>query len=182
MPARFVHLHLHTEFSLADSTIRSRRNRIRRDPKKAKQAQPAQPRGGAAGCRRWRSPTSTTCSRWSSSTRPPKARASSRSPAPTSALADGNEAPSRLTLLCRDHDGYLTPVAPAHAAPGWKATATTAWRCARNGCARTTPGLFALAGRDSLAGRLAAGGRHDLAEALAGRLAAACSATACTWN
>ncbi|RBF33139.1 hypothetical protein BRN08_14075, partial [Xanthomonas oryzae pv. oryzae] len=36
--SRFVHLHVHTEFSLADSTIRVPEKPDQADPKKAKQA------------------------------------------------------------------------------------------------------------------------------------------------
>ena len=36
--SRFVHLHVHTEFSLADSTIRVPAKPEQADPKKAKQA------------------------------------------------------------------------------------------------------------------------------------------------
>ncbi|WP_139370629.1 PHP domain-containing protein, partial [Xanthomonas axonopodis] len=36
--SRFVHLHVHTEFSLADSTIRVPEKTDQADPKKAKQA------------------------------------------------------------------------------------------------------------------------------------------------
>ena len=38
MSSRFVHLHLHTEFSLADSIIRVPEKPDHADPKKAKQA------------------------------------------------------------------------------------------------------------------------------------------------
>ena len=79
-------------------------------------------------------------------------------------LADGNEASSRLTLLCRDRDGYLTLSRllsrmwlEGHRHDG--VVLRPEWLRADNG------GLFALAGPSSLAGRLAAGSRPELAEA-----------------
>src|SRR5688572_29269020 len=78
-------------------------------------------------------------------------------------LADGDEAPSRLTVLCRDRDGYLSLSRLLTRAwmeghrhdgvvvrPSWLRDANT--------------GLFVLAGRNSEAGRLAAAGKHELAE------------------
>ena len=93
MSARFVHLHLHSEYSLADSTIRIAElvdrcvaleqpavavtdlNNLFALVKfyKAAEAAGIKPIIGA-----------------------------------DLLLADGNEAASRLTVLCRDHQGYLT--------------------------------------------------------------------------
>ncbi|BCT93096.1 DNA-directed DNA polymerase [Lysobacter helvus] len=78
-------------------------------------------------------------------------------------LADGDEAPTRLTLLCRDRAGYLS----------LSRLLTRAWMEGhRNDGVVVRPawlrdeneGLFALAGRHSEAGRLAAAGKHELAE------------------
>lgn len=79
-------------------------------------------------------------------------------------IAEENQDPWRLTLLCRDREGYLS----------LSRLLTRAWMEGhRNeGGVAVHPQwlkdggqhLFALAGRHSLAGRLAAEGRHDLAE------------------
>src|SRR5687768_17288345 len=148
MSARFVHLHLHSEYSLLDSTIRipelvarcvalgqpsvavTDHNNLFALVKfyKAAEAAGIKPIAGA-----------------------------------DILLADGDEAPSRLTLLCRDRDGYLA----------LSRLLTRAWMegqrhdgvVVRPGWLRdNNAGLFALAGRHSEAGRLAASGRHDLAE------------------
>jgi DNA polymerase III subunit alpha len=93
MPARFVHLHLHSEYSLVDSTIRIRelvdrcvalsqpavavtdQNNLFALVKfyKAAEAAGVKPVAGADVL-----------------------------------LAEGDEAPWRLTLLCRDREGYLS--------------------------------------------------------------------------
>jgi DNA polymerase-3 subunit alpha len=148
MSARFVHLHLHSEYSLLDSTIRipelvercvalgqpsvavTDHNNLFALVKfyKAAEARGIKPIAGA-----------------------------------DILLADGDEAPSRLTLLCRDRDGYLA----------LSRLLTRAWMegqrhdgvVARPDWLReNNTGLFALAGRHSEAGRLAAAGKHDLAE------------------
>ena len=87
-----------------------------------------------------------------------------------------------MTLLCRDRDGYLS----------LSRLLTRAWMeghrpeaaspSARTGCARTTAGLFALAGRESLAGRLAGGGRHELAEPWLADWQRRVRRPACTWS
>ncbi len=79
-------------------------------------------------------------------------------------IAEENQDPWRMTLLCRDREGYLS----------LSRLLTRAWMEGhRNeGGVAVHPQwlkdggqhLFALAGRHSLAGRLAAEGRHDLAE------------------
>src|SRR5690606_39648699 len=78
-------------------------------------------------------------------------------------LADGDEAPTRLTLLCRDHAGYLT--LSRLLTQAWMegqrhdgVVLRPQWLAANNG------GLFALAGRHAQVGQLAGSGRHDLAE------------------
>jgi len=148
MSARFVHLHLHSEYSLVDSTIRipelvgrcvalrqpavavTDQNNLFALVKfyKAAEAAGIKPIVGADVL-----------------------------------LAEGNEAPSRLTLLCRDRDGYLT----------LSRLLTRAWMeghrvdgvVVRPDWLRdSNAGLFAIAGRHSEAGRLAAAGKHELAE------------------
>ncbi|MBC7988429.1 MAG: DNA polymerase III subunit alpha, partial [Luteimonas sp.] len=147
MSARFVHLHLHSEYSLADSTIRipelvarcvaygqpsvaiTDRNNLFALVKfyKAAEAAGIKP---IAGADIW--------------------------------LADGDEAPWQLTLLCRDRAGYLA----------LSRLLSRAWlEGQRHDGVMVRPtwlqeehtGLFAIAGRHSLAGRLASGGRHELA-------------------
>jgi DNA polymerase-3 subunit alpha len=148
MSARFVHLHLHSEYSLLDSTIRipelvgrcvalgqpavavTDHNNLFALVKfyKAAEAAGIKPIAGA-----------------------------------DILLADADEAPSRLTLLCRDRDGYLA----------LSRLLTRAWmEGQRHDGVVVRPewlrdnnaGLFVLAGRHSQAGRLAAAGRHELAE------------------
>ncbi len=148
MSSRFVHLHLHSEYSLADSTIRvpelvarcaalgqpavaiTDRNNLFALVKfyRAAEAQGIKPVAGADVF-----------------------------------LAEGDEAPSRLTLLCRDHAGYLA----------LSRLLTRAWMEGHRHdgvvlrpqwLAEHHEGLFALAGRHAQAGQLAGGGRHDLAE------------------
>ncbi|MGY1425217.1 DNA polymerase III subunit alpha [Lysobacter sp. A289] len=149
MPARFIHLHLHSEFSLVDSTIRI-------DELVKRCATLGQPAVAVtdvnnlfAAVKFYR-----------------KAEAAGVKPilGADIDLADGNENPSRLTLLCRDRTGYLTlsrllsrmwmeghRVDGVAMRPEWLREDNT--------------GLFALAGRKSLAGRLATGSRPELAEA-----------------
>ena len=164
MPARFVHLHLHTEFSLADSTIRV--------PEKPDYARPEK-----AGDR------PNLLSRAVELQLPALAvtdrnnlfalvkfykAAESVGIKPIAGsdvmIADGGDAPSLLTLLCRDQAGYLS----------LSRLLSRAWLEGQRGdCVAIDPewlqadhaGLFAIAGRHSLAGRLALAGRDDLAEA-----------------
>ena len=147
MPARFVHLHLHSEYSLVDSTIRipelvaacaarglpavalTDQNNLFALVKFYKDAEKAgiKPIAGSDVL-----------------------------------VADGAAAPSRLTLLCRDHAGYLSlselltrAWMEGHRVDG--VVARPAWLAAN-------AGLFAIAGPQSEAGQLFASGRHDLAE------------------
>jgi DNA polymerase-3 subunit alpha len=149
MSARFAHLHLHSEYSLADSTIRipelvercvalgqpavavTDRNNLFALVKfyRAAEAAGIKPIAGADVF-----------------------------------LAEGNEPPSRLTLLCRDHDGYLT----------LSRLLTRAWMEGQRHdgvvlrpqwLRENNHGLFALCGRHAQAGQLLAGGRLEQAEA-----------------
>ena len=148
MPARYAHLHLHSEYSLVDSTIRipelvtacaarglpavaiTDQNNLFALVKFYKEAEKAgiKPIAGADVL-----------------------------------LAEGTGTPSRLTLLCRDQAGYLS----------LSELLTRAWMeghrvdgvVARPAWLEANAGLFALAGPQSDAGQLLAGGRHDLAEA-----------------
>jgi DNA polymerase-3 subunit alpha len=148
MSARFVHLHLHSEYSLVDSTIRipelvarcvalgqpavavTDQNNLFALVKfyKAAEAAGIKPIIGADVL-----------------------------------LADGNDVPSRLTLLCRDRGGYLT----------LSRLLTRAWMEGHRvdgvvlrpqWLQESNAGLFAVAGRHSEAGHLAAAGKHELAQ------------------
>ncbi|HEY0660695.1 MAG TPA: DNA polymerase III subunit alpha [Lysobacter sp.] len=149
MSARFVHLHLHSEYSLADSTIR-----IAELVKRCVAlGQPAV--------------AVTDLDNLFAAVKFYKAAESAGIKPIIGAdvgLADGNETPSRMTLLCRDRSGYLTlsrllsrAWLEGHRVDG--VTLRPEWLREDNG------GLFALVGRHSLAGRLATSNRHELAEA-----------------
>ena len=147
MSSRFVHLHLHSEYSLADSTVRipelvarcvaqgqpavamTDRNNLFALVKfyKACEGAGIKPICGA-----------------------------------DISVAEADEAPWKLTLLCRDRDGYLS----------LSRLLSRAWMEGQRHdgvvvrpqwLAEANEGLFALAGRHSQAGQLAAGNRHDLA-------------------
>ncbi|WP_226470049.1 DNA polymerase III subunit alpha [Luteimonas panaciterrae] len=153
MPARFAHLHLHSEYSLADSTIRI--------PELVK-------RCAALGL-----PAVAVTDRNNLFSLVKFYRAAEGAGIKPIAgadvlIAEGDEAPSRLTLLCRDHDGYLA----------LSRLLTRAWMegqrhdgvvlrphwLKENNDGSAVKGLFALSGRLAQAGQLAEGGRHDLAE------------------
>jgi DNA polymerase-3 subunit alpha len=147
MPARFVHLHLHSEYSLVDSTIRI--------PELIGRCvalgQPAV--------------AITDHANLFSLVKFHKAAEAAGIKPVTGAdilLAEGDEPPTRLTLLCRDNAGYLAlsrllsrAWMEGHRHDG--VVVRPHWLHEDN------TGLFALAGRESEAGRLAAAGRHDLA-------------------
>ena len=148
MPARFAHLHLHSEYSLADSTIRI--------PELV------------ARCVELGQPAVAITDRNNLFSLVKFYRAAeSKGIKPVAGadvfLAEADEAPTRLTLLCRDHDGYLA----------LSRLLTRAWMEGQRHdgvvvrpqwLAEHNQGLFALAGRHAQAGQLASGGRHDLAE------------------
>src|SRR5688500_1059021 len=148
MSARFVHLNLHSEYSLADSTIRIPELVARC----VVHGQPSVAR-----------PARTT--RFALVKFYKAAEAAGLKPIAGAdiSIAEGDEPPTTLTLLCRDRAGYLA----------LSRLLSRAWmegqrhdgvvvrpQWLREGC----DGLFALAGRHSIPGRLAATGKHDLAE------------------
>ncbi len=162
MSSRFIHLHLHTEFSLADSTIRV--------PEKPDEARPDKAKRPNLLSRavEMKLPALAVTDRNNlfALVKFYKA-AESVGIKPIAgadlSIVDGKESPWQLTLLCRDHTGYLS----------LSRLLTRAWMEGHHldGVAITPEwlredceGLFAIAGRHSYAGRLAAGGRHEHAE------------------
>ena len=149
MSRRFVHLTLHSEYSLADSTIRI--------PELVKR------------CVAMGQPSVAVTDRNNLFSLVKFFRAAEGAGIKPIAgadisIAEGDEPASTLTLLCRDHAGYLS----------LSRLLTRAWMegqrhdgvVVRPDWLRTDrAGLFALAGRQSPAGRLVAAGRHDQAEA-----------------
>ena len=162
MSSRFIHLHLHTEFSLADSTIRV--------PEKPDEARPDKAKRPNVLSRavEMKLPALAVTDRNNlfALVKFYKAAESVGIKAIAGAdlsILDGKESPSQLTLLCRDHTGYLSlsrlltrAWMEGHHVDG--VAITTEWL--REDC----EGLFAIAGRHSSAGRLAAAGRHEHAE------------------
>ncbi|KRA77231.1 DNA polymerase III subunit alpha [Lysobacter sp. Root667] len=149
MSARFVHLHLHSEYSLADSTIRIG-ELVKRC---ASLGQPAV--------------ALTDIDNLFATVKFYKAAEGAGLKPIIGAdigMADGNETPSRMTLLCRDRGGYLTLSRLLSRA--WLEGQRIDGVVLRPEWLREdNAGLFAMAGRHSLGGRLAIGGRHELAEA-----------------
>src|SRR5690606_8186418 len=148
MPARFAHLHLHSEYSLVDSTIRIA-ELVRRCVELGQPAVAVTDHNNLFALVKFYKAAENAGIK-------PIAGADVL-------LADDDEAPTRLTLLCRDHAGYLA----------LSRLLTRAWmeghrhdgvvvrpQWLREG----NEGLFLLAGRNSDAGRLAAAGKHELAE------------------
>ena len=149
MSAPFVHLHLHSEYSLADSTIR-----IAELVKRCVALdQPAV--------------ALTDIDNLFATVKFYKAAEAAGLKPIIGAdihLADGNETPSRLTLLCRDRSGYLTLSRLLSRA--WMEGHRVDGVAVRPQWLRDdNAGLFALAGRHSLAGRLATSSRPELAQA-----------------
>ena len=93
MPARFVHLHLHSEYSLVDSTIRIP-ELVDRCVALGQPAVAITDQNNLFGLVKFYKAAEGAGIK-------PVAGADVL-------LAEGDEAPTRLTLLCRDRDGYLT--------------------------------------------------------------------------
>ena len=159
----FVHLHLHTEFSLADSTIRVPEKPDHADPAKAKQANLLS-RAVELGLPAL---AVTDLNNLFALIKFYKAaEAVGIKPiagADLAVAASPGEAPWRITALCRDHGGYLQlshlltrAWMEGHRSEGGVAVRPEWLR-------ENAQGLILLAGRDSLAGRLAGEHRHDLA-------------------
>ena len=149
MSAPFVHLHLHSEYSLADSTIR-----IAELVKRCVLL--GQPAVALADIDNLFAAVKFYKACESAGLKPILGA--------DVHLADGNEATSRMTLLCRDRSGYLTLSRLLTRA--WMEGHRTEGVALRPDWLREdNAGLFALVGRGSLAGRLAATGRHELGQA-----------------
>ncbi|WIG55065.1 MAG: DNA polymerase III alpha subunit [Rhodanobacteraceae bacterium] len=162
MPIRYVHLRTHSEYSLRDSTIRIPEKPEYGDPAKAKQANLVS-RAAELGlpalaltddsnlfaqikfyraCEKAGIKPIVGCDAWI-------------------ANPDDPTRPDRLTLLCRDHAGYLNLARLI--SRGWlegqhagRAQLQADWLDGATG------GLFAIAGRDSACGRLLVAQReHD---------------------
>jgi DNA polymerase-3 subunit alpha len=147
MSARFVHLHLHSEYSLVDSTIRIG-ELVRRCVALGQPAVAITDQNNLFSLVKFYKAAEGAGIK-------PIAGADVL-------LADADDAPSRMTLLCRDHAGYLT----------LSRLLTRAWMEGHrhdgvvlrpDWLREQNEGLFLLAGRHSEGGRLAASGRHDLA-------------------
>ncbi|MGN6513706.1 MAG: DNA polymerase III subunit alpha, partial [Lysobacteraceae bacterium] len=148
MPTRFVHLHLHSEYSLVDSTIRIP-DLVRRCVALGQPAVAVTDQNNLFALVKFYKAAEGAGIK-------PVAGADVL-------LAEGDEPATRLTLLCRDRDGYLT----------LSRLLTRAWMEGHrhdgvvvrpDWLREQNAGLFALAGRHSEAGRLAAAGKHELAE------------------
>lgn len=162
MSPRFIHLHVHTEFSMADSTIRV--------PEKPDEARPDKAKRPNVLSRavELQLPSLALTDRNNLFALVKFFKAAEGVGIKPIAgadvsIADGGDAPSQVTLLCRDRAGYLS----------LSRLLTRAWMQGHraDGVAidpewlrEDHEGLFAILGRHSLAGRLAASGRHDLAE------------------
>ncbi|TDK26096.1 DNA polymerase III subunit alpha [Luteimonas aestuarii] len=147
MSRRFVHLHLHSEYSLADSTIRI--------PELV------------ARCAAHGQPSVAITDRNNLFSLVKFYRAAEGAGLKPIAgadvmVADGDEAAWPLTLLCRDRDGYLS--LSRLLTRGWMEGHRHDGVVVRPEWLRdANTGLFALAGRHTAGGRLLASGRDDLA-------------------
>ncbi len=148
MPARFAHLHLHSEYSLADSTLRIKELVAACAQRNLPAVAITDQNNLFALVKFWKAAEGAGIK--------PVAGADVT-------LAEGNENASRLTLLCRDYDGYLN----------LSRLLTRMWMEGhRNDGVVLRPhwlhgvtgGLFAIAGPHSTPGLLLASGRVDLAE------------------
>ncbi len=147
MSSRFVHLHLHSEYSLADSTIRIP-ELVQRCVAQGQPAVAMTDRNNLFALVKFYKACEGAGVK-------PIAGADI-------SVAEGDETPWKLTLLCRDRSGYLA----------LSRLLSRAWMEGQRHdgvvvrpqwLAEANEGLFALAGRHSQAGQLAAGNRHDLA-------------------
>ncbi|ASR42199.1 DNA polymerase III subunit alpha [Xanthomonas citri pv. mangiferaeindicae] len=147
MPARFVHLHVHSEYSLADSTIR-----IKALVKRC--AELGQPSVALTDRNNLFALVKFYRAAEGAGIKPVMGADIS--------LAEGDEPTSTLTLLCRDHDGYLSLSRLLTRA--WMEGHRTDGVVVRPDWLREcNAGLFAIAGRHGPAARLLTGGREDLA-------------------
>ena len=147
MSSRFAHLHLHSEYSLADSTIRIP-ELVQRCVAQGQPAVAMTDRNNMFALVKFYKAAESAGIK-------PIAGADIH-------VAEGDETPWQLTLLCRDNSGYLA----------LSRLLSRAWMEGQRHdgvvvrpqwLAEANEGLFALAGRHSHAGQLAAGNRHDLA-------------------
>ncbi len=162
MSSRFIHLHLHTEFSLADSTIRVPEKPDEGLPSKAKRP------NLVSRAVELQAPALAVTDRNNLFALVKFYNACEKVGMKAIAGADvsvieEDGTPWPITLLCRDHGGYLTlsrlltrAWLEGHRTDG--VAIDPAW------LREDTSGLFGIIGRNSQAGRLAASGRHDLAE------------------
>ena len=162
MSSRFVHLHLHTEFSLADSIIRVPEKPDHADPKKAKQPNLLS-RAVELGLPALAAPARNTLSPLVKFYKAAEGVGIKPIAGADVMVADGSDAPWPVTLLCRDRGGYLSLSRLLSRA--WMEGHRTDGVAIHPDWLRADhDGLFAIMGRQSMAGRLAQGGRHDLAE------------------
>jgi len=145
MSARFAHLHVHSEYSLSDSTIRIK-ELVKRCVKLGQPSLALTDRNNLfALVKFYRA-----------------AEGAGIKPVMGAdiSLAEGDEPASTLTLLCRDHDGYLSLSRLLTRA--WMEGHRTDGVVVRPDWLReANTGLFAIAGRHGPAAKLLAGGRDD---------------------
>ncbi|MBW3551389.1 MAG: PHP domain-containing protein, partial [Proteobacteria bacterium] len=149
MAARFAHLHLHSEYSLADSTIRI-------DELVKRCVALDQPAVALTDTNNLFAAVKFYKAAEGAGIKPILGA--------DIGIADGNEAASKLTLLCRDREGYLT-LSRLLSRMWMEGHRTDSVALRPEWLREDNAGLFALAGVHSLAGQLAGGQRHELAEA-----------------